>query len=267
MAAVLLFFFTLMAAALEFVVAARLRAPAILVILGQAGILALGISLLGLIGNLWAGFRFLRRSGFDRFRLHRASRALVFRPTADRSVWRQPDLAGLLTPPGAERAVQSPEQPSDFEPALARMAARLDGESRELATQAASAAHRLADQIARIDTDLPHFARDADVQEAQRIDERLPGMVVDSDDRRTLRDLLVQQREILRRAALRLAEARETRARCLDTLNALWSAVQQLSTDSRTASSRLRGLLREARSEETAPLSEAPTREFTAPPS
>ncbi len=215
--------------------------------------------------SLFQAFRFMRSRGFDQFRLHRASSALLYGPTADRAVWRQPDLAAILAQ-SADAAPRPPSTPAEYPSALTRIASGVSGEHRNVAEAAAEGARRLADEIAQIDRSLPNLQRDADPQEAQRIDARLAGFVADSDDRRELLGVLQKEREIVRRSAQRLADAQAARARNIDALNALWTAANLLKTTPERAVSQIRQALRSSQ-ERTAAMAavdvDAPTRNQT----
>ncbi len=216
--------------------------------------------------SLFQAFRFMRSRGFDQFRLHRASSALLYGPTADRAVWRQPDLAAILAHQSADAGPRPPSTPAEYPSALTRIASGVSGEHRNVAEAAAEGARRLAEEIAQIDRSLPNLQRDADPQEAQRIDARLAGLVADSDDRRELLGVLQKEREIVRRSAQRLADAQAARARNIDALNALWTAANLLKTTPERAVSQIRQALRSSQ-ERTAAMAavdvDAPTRNQT----
>jgi serine/threonine protein kinase len=227
-------------------------------LLGATIVTALVASVL----SLFQAFRFMRTRGFDQFRLHRAASALLYGPTADRTIWKQPDLAAILAPQ-SEAGAKPPPTPSEYPTALSKAAAGLTGEEGDAAEAAIVGARRLVEEIALIDRSLPGLERDADPKEAQRIDSRLGVLVADSDERHELLAVLQKERDILRRCSEKLDEARASRAAKLDSLNKLWTAVNNLRASPAKAASQIRSAL--GSSENHAPTVdiEAPTRSRT----
>ena len=223
------------------------------------------VSLAAAALSLFQAYRFMRTRGFDQFQLHRASSALLYAPTANRAVWRQPDLAAILALSG-DAALRPPSTPGEYPTALSKIANGVATDHRALADAAAQDARRLVEEIAHIDRSLPNLERDADPKEVLRIDARLDGFVADSDDRRELLAVLQKEREIARRCAQRLADAQAARARNIDALNALWTAANLLKTTPEKAASQIRQALRSSQ-ERTAAVAavdvDAPTRNQT----
>jgi serine/threonine protein kinase len=212
--------------------------------------------------SLFQAFLFMRTRGFDQFRLHRASSALLYGSTADRTIWKQPDLAAILAPQG-DAGVKPPPTPGEYPTALAKVAAGLTGEEAAAADAAILGARLLVEEVALIDRSLPGLERDADPKEAQRIDVRLGVLVADSDERRELLAVLQKERDILRRCAKKLDEARASRAAKLDSLNELWTAVNNLRANPAKAASRIRSALGSSENDAPTVDIEAPTRSRT----
>jgi serine/threonine protein kinase len=209
--------------------------------------------------SLLQAYRLMRARGFDQFRLHRVASALIYGPTADRSVWKQPDLAALLAPPG-EAANKPPATPGEYPTALSRIAAGLSGDAHSVAVAAALAAGRFAEEIARIDRSLPGLERDADPQECQRVEARLKALAPDTDERRELLDILQKERDLLKRCAQRLEEARAGRAKNLEALNSLWLSANLLKASPTKAGFQIRNLVGPADLPPVTMDTEAPTR-------
>ncbi len=196
------------------------------------------------VTHLVLAFRFMRTRGFDKFRLHRAASALLYGPTANRAIWRQPDLAGLLGPVGdADDA--PPGSVSEYAPAISRLAMVGATESREVLLAAAREANQLAEEVAAVDRLLPTLERDADPGERARIDARLEAVPADSEERREMRELLLKERDLTRRAAERLDAARMARGRAIDSLNRLWAATRQVKSDPAAAGAAIRSVVRQ----------------------
>jgi hypothetical protein len=209
--------------------------------------------------SLFQAYRLMRARGFDQFRLHRVASALLYGPTADRSVWKQPDVAALLAPPG-EAANKPPATPGEYETAISRIAAGLSGDANSAAVAAAAAASRFAEEIARIDRSLPGLERDADPKETQRVEARLAALAPDTDERRELLEILRKERDVLKRCTQRLEEARAGRARNLEALNSLWLSAHLLKASPTKAASQIRSLVGPAEPPLVTVDIEAPTR-------
>jgi|CXWL01.1.fsa_nt_gi serine/threonine protein kinase len=209
--------------------------------------------------SLFQAYRLMRARGFDQFRLHRAASALIYGPTADRSLWKQPDLAALLAPLG-EAANKPPATPGEYPTALSRIAAGLSGDANSAAAAAALAASRFAEEIARIDRSLQGLERDADPKETQRVEARLIALAPDTDERRELLDILRKERDVLKRCAQRLEEARAGRAKNLEALSSLWLSANLLKASPTKAASQIRSLVGPADLPPVTMDVEAPTR-------
>jgi serine/threonine protein kinase len=169
--------------------------------------------------------RLMRSHGLETYELRRISRAFLVGPTADRALWKKPELARLLLPPRAS-GLKAPASPREYTEALARVAAGASGEVRQTADRAAAAARSLAAALAAADQRVARLNRDLDPKDLQRLDERLAVLgaadASEDEERRELRRLLSGQRELLRRYEGRLQETRARRERALRLLEELW---------------------------------------------
>jgi hypothetical protein len=172
----------------------------------------------------------LRRRG-----LNESDRAKVMagEPVSRRSFWEKPHIAAILGPREAAGGPPSFSSTAEYLRAILRLADGLTGPARKAAEEAAAAARKLAASLDALDGAITALARDADPDEAARLEEKVAGLgfgaTEEGDGRRQMRDLLRQQLDLVRGLAARLGELRRARARRLEWLQTLWKHVDGLS--------------------------------------
>ena len=154
----------------------------------------------------------------------------VFGATWKRSSpWRRPAYQALLRP---LTEASSPRSDEELERAVVSMADALPPALADAAPAVRSAARSLRAGIARLDREIATLTRDADAQEAARLEAKLAALGPPSDgeppDRRQMRELLAQQRSLFQDMAARLERTRSERARRAELLRALWTRIARL---------------------------------------
>jgi hypothetical protein len=156
--------------------------------------------------------------GYDVYTRRVVASALMSGATAQRALWRKPEIARALLParPAGVAAAAEPSQPREFASAIAR----LRGPSEE--------AEALVAEIARLDAEIQRLSGDADAEQAardrQKLDALGPEQPDDSDERRQRRRLLREQVELAEKLEQRLEDVRSQRAERLQALRGLWRA-------------------------------------------
>jgi hypothetical protein len=165
--------------------------------------------------------------GLDVYQRRRVTSILLSQPTAQRSVWKRPEIARILLPPPAQTgAATEPRLPREFAEALAREAAARTDQARAELESAAHEAWAIAAELEALDTEIARLSRDTDPEEAARLDQRLEALGPESEaedgDRRQMRRLVTEQAGLLAKVAERLEQARGRRAERTEALRALW---------------------------------------------
>jgi hypothetical protein len=190
----------------------------------------------------------LRRRGYETYTLRRVARALLIGPTADRGLWKKPELSRVLEPPAGEAAAL-PQTPSELVSAIARAADTLGGGRRELGPEALALGRRLHAELQGLEREIARLARESDPAEAARLDARLTTLGADeqarSDEELQMKRLLGEQRDLLHRLQQRLHEARDRQERCREGLREVWRGLQELASAPASDEAALAARLRE----------------------
>ena len=160
--------------------------------------------------------------------------------TTSGSFWRLPQISPLLQSAG-RGLPPGPVTPHDYLRAISEAADALTGSARASGSALAIAAARtLLAEIDALDSELASLRRNAEPVEVMRVEERLAvlsdevGRGEGGQDHEEMRLLLRGQLDVFRRLIARQEHAAADRARLLDKLRCLWTAVRQLHTDSET---------------------------------
>jgi serine/threonine protein kinase len=151
---------------------------------------------------------------------------LLFGATTDSPAWSTPAIARLLAAPPVP--VRGPEHDvaADHLRAIRELRPTLAPDLRDAAGMALTVADRLAREIEQRDAELTALARDASVNEIDRLSAKLATLDApvtrDDPDRGELRDLLRHQLELVTRMRARRELKAQERTRLFDFLRALW---------------------------------------------
>jgi hypothetical protein len=170
------------------------------------------------LGSLPFAARQVLALGYDVYTRRLVASALLSGPTAQRSLWRKPEVSRALLPPRATPAAEVPEPsaPRDYASAIVRAdGARAEAES-------------LVAEIAQLDAEVERLAADDDPNELAQQRERLaalgPADDAEGEERRQRRRQLEEQIALAARVQARLEAARARRAERLEFLRSLWRA-------------------------------------------
>jgi hypothetical protein len=141
-------------------------------------------------------------------------RSLILGSTTHKRFWRMPHVARLLSPVPSRTATpdRQPQTPAELVLAMRNHAEKLSGPAHELGTT----------------------ARDASAAEIGALDQKLAALGDEAGEnasRRELRQMLSNQRDLLRRLADQLAATMRRRERIVDLLRTLWLQVANLRAD------------------------------------
>jgi serine/threonine protein kinase len=193
--------------------------------------LVLAVSSVAALASLAAGARHVLALGYEVFDRRRVASALLSGPTAQRLVWKKPEIVRALLP------APIPPGPTTVEPRTPREYMSAIGRAGGVVAEAEA----LVSEIERLDAELEMLGRDADSEEAARLRRRLealgPEATDESDERRQMRRLLGEQLELVARVASRLEVARERRQDRLDALRALWRTGSAIGANTATRTS------------------------------
>ena len=176
--------------------------------------------------NRWA-----RKNGLD----HKQIVKIAFAPTGDVALWRKPRYAAVLLPP-AEQIAQAgetePRTPEEFLRAVGNTAKDFAGPTREVGSEAVSAAGQLVSAIQALDGEITKLGKDVEALETEAIEKKLAALGAESPDdgeaRREMRGLLRSQLNLAHRLEAQLKAAHEQRARLTEMLKTLWLSVADL---------------------------------------
>ena len=172
--------------------------------------------LLVALAALAFGSRHVLALGDDVYTRRLVASALISGPTAQRSLWKKPEVArALLAAAAARGAVPAePSLPRDYASAIAS------------AGGPAAEAAALVAEIAGLDAEIARLVADADPDESARSRQRLDALGAESaqegEERRQRRRLLEEQLELAARVESRIRDARARREDRLEALRALW---------------------------------------------
>ncbi len=159
---------------------------------------------------------------------------VMLTPTAKLEFWRRRKFAEILLPAAGSRASISaaePRNPQDYVRAISERAGDLAVPMKELGREAMSAARQMLLALETLDNEIAVLARDADPAELAQVEQKLSLPVEGATEpahRRELRQMLENQRDLLRRLAGQLTETTRRRDRMVDLLRTLWLQVASL---------------------------------------
>jgi hypothetical protein len=162
---------------------------------------------------------------------------LFLEPTSRPAFWRKPEIAALLTPADTEEGsgrTAEPRTPHELLRRIAEAAQELTGAARPAGARAVEVARDLVARLDALDRELRQLQQEFDSGEVERIGARLhalgPEAEGEGDERRRMRSLLAQQREVATAWAARLQDRTAQRARLLQLLRDMASEVRALTT-------------------------------------
>ena len=191
-----------------------------------------GLSVLVAAGMVWTAW-WAQRTGFPN---NADLRSLVLGSTTHKRFWRQPHVARLLRPVAIRGPVSVPEPktPTELERSVLNLAQQLSGPVRELGTAALTAARQVVIALGQLDAEIALLARDASPREIAAVEQKLTVLGEEAGEptaRRELREMLTNQRELLRRLADQLSATTRRRERLFDLLRTLWLQMANLRAD------------------------------------
>jgi hypothetical protein len=165
-----------------------------------------------------------------------ASRLFV-EPTWRPGFWRKPQIAALLAPVGKPRgggASSEHQGPHDLLRRIAQAVQDLTDAARPAGARAVEIARALVSRIDALDREIARAKQEFDSGEVERIDVRLralgPEEEDEGDERRQMRRLLVQQRDLAAQWAGRLQARASERSSALRALEELAAELRVLTT-------------------------------------
>jgi hypothetical protein len=168
--------------------------------------------------------------------------------TTSGSFWRLPQISPLLQSSGRGQP-PGPVTPHDYLRAISEAADALTGAARASGSAAVAAARTLLAKIDARDSELASLRRNAEPIEVMRVEERLAvlgdevGRGEGGQDHEEMRVLLRGQLDVFRRLITRHEHTAADRARLLDKLRSLWTAVRQLRRGDETPAAHPSGIV------------------------
>jgi predicted Ser/Thr protein kinase len=163
-------------------------------------------------------------------------RSLILGSTTHKRFWRMPHVARLLGPAPSRMATpdRQPQAPAEFVLAMRNHTEKLSGPAHELGAAALDAARHVESALSQLDAEIAMLARDASAAEIGALEQKLAALGDDAGEnpsRRELRQMLTNQRDLLKRLADQLAVTMRRRERIVDLLRTLWLQVANLRAD------------------------------------
>ena len=189
-------------------------------------------------GLFMGGFLYARRWAKTRGLSGQDGARLALAPTANLALWRKPKYAALLEasgPASAALRAAEPQSADEYLRAIGDLAAALNGPVRALGSEALAAARHAVGALSELDAEIAMLARDASPAEIAAVEQKLAALGPEGSEpasRRELRQMLVNQRDLLRRLGERLRDATARRERVVDLLRTLWLQVANLRAES-----------------------------------
>ena len=193
---------------------------------------AAGLWLVMTAGMLWTAW-WAQKTGIPN---NADLRSLILGSTTNKRFWRLPHIARLLLPaaPSARVAARDPRTPAELARAIRDLAPELSGPAGELGTSALAAAQHVERALGQLDAEIALLARDASPGEIAAVAQKLAALGEAEGEpasRRELREMLTNQRDLLKRLADQLADTMHRRQRLFDLLRTLWLHVANLRAD------------------------------------
>ena len=159
---------------------------------------------------------------------------VLFGATTPSPAWNKPEVAELLSPPPGSVRQPARESPADHWRAIGELVTLLPPEAGDAGVEAVRVARDLMAALEARDREIAQLSRDASPAELDRLESQLASLEssaqADTPDRRTLRDLVVNQLDVVRRMQVRCEALSHQRTHLFHLMRGLWAQLSFVRT-------------------------------------